>query len=56
MNVATSAELVTPLGVGNALPDAALTVPLLDMNGKSLAFQDIIKEKPAILIVYRGSW
>ncbi|HZC35509.1 MAG TPA: peroxiredoxin-like family protein [Chthoniobacterales bacterium] len=50
--VAPSAELAEPIGVGTDAPDADLP----DLEGKDVTLHAIIGGKPAVLIFYRGSW
>ncbi len=50
--VAESAENICPIMVGEAVPD----VLVKNLNGEKVALKDRIKEKPTILIFYRGGW
>ncbi len=52
MNVAISADKITPIKVGSAIPDG----PLLDMDNKATTLHAVLQNKPAVLIIYRGSW
>ena len=52
MSIANSAEQVSPLLKGSKVPNT----PLTRMNGKSVSLMQIIDNKPAVLIFYRGSW
>ncbi len=52
MNVATTAELISPISVGSPVPNATL----VDMDGKNTTLHDAMQNKAAILIFYRGSW
>ncbi len=52
MNVAVSADKIIPIKVGSALPDG----PLLDMENKATTLHAVLQNKPAVLIIYRGSW
>ncbi|WP_082333705.1 peroxiredoxin-like family protein [Mangrovimonas sp. TPBH4] len=46
------AEDVSPLLVGETIPKAKV----LDLNGDELSLQNLIKEKPTVLVFYRGGW
>lgn len=48
----TIPEDISPLLVGETVPN----VPLTSLEGASISVHDIIKEKPTILIYYRGGW
>jgi peroxiredoxin len=50
--VAKNAEDVTPLKVGEKVP----TVELTSLDNKQVSLQEIVKDKPAVLIFYRGGW
>jgi len=50
--VPKNAEDVSPLLIGERLPEANL----LDVEGEDVFLQDILKEKPTILVFYRGGW
>ncbi len=56
MSIASSAELITPIPVGSALPKEVLTATIQDMDGKNTTLQTILGDKAAILIIYRGAW
>ncbi|MBK7871373.1 MAG: AhpC/TSA family protein [Saprospiraceae bacterium] len=45
-------EDVSPLLIGETIPNEQVTT----LDGKSIAFHDLIKEKPTVLIFYRGGW
>lgn len=47
-----NAEDISPLLIGETLPTATLQ----DMNGVAVDLQNIIKEKPTVLVFYRGGW
>jgi peroxiredoxin len=46
------AEDISPLLIGEQIPEAQL----LDANGKDVKLQTILKEKPTVLVFYRGGW
>lgn len=50
--IANSSEEVCPLKIGSTIPEATL----LGVDGNSISIQELIKEKPTLLIFYRGSW
>ncbi len=52
MKVAPSADLITPLTVGSAVPNGALVT----MQGEKTKLYDILQNKPAVIIFYRGVW
>ncbi|MDX1943067.1 MAG: peroxiredoxin-like family protein [Saprospiraceae bacterium] len=45
-------EDVSPLLIGETIPNEQVTTS----DGKTVAFHDLIKEKPTVLIFYRGGW
>ena len=45
-------EDVSPLLIGEKVPDIELT----DMNGKQESITELAKQKPTILVMYRGGW
>jgi len=47
-----SADKVRPLLIGSAVPD----VTLQTAGGKKFSLNEAVKEKPTILIFYRGGW
>jgi peroxiredoxin len=47
-----NAEDIAPLLVGETFPNTELTA----MDGSAVPFLDIVKEKPTVLVVYRGGW
>lgn len=49
---ALSAEEVTPLLIGATVPD----VELKSIDGKSQKLQELVGQKPTVLIFYRGGW
>ena len=49
---AEEASTITPLLVGAAAPSVTVQTP----DGKNIDLADYIKEKPTILVFYRGSW
>ncbi len=52
MTIATTAEQITPLSVGNTVPDGAL----LGMDGQKTSLKEVLNNKPAVIIFYRGDW
>ncbi len=52
MNVAASADLISPLQVGAPLPNG----PLTTMDGQKTTLFDVVQDKPAVIIFYRGIW
>ncbi len=52
MNVASSADLISPIKVGEKVPNGSLT----DMSGNTTQLYDILQNKPAVIIFYRGVW
>lgn len=48
----TKAEEVSPLLIGETMPNTVLT----GTDGKSVAFLELAKEKPTVLLFYRGGW
>lgn len=51
-NVASSADEVAPLQVGDEIPDVTLKDPF----GNDAELQNLVSEKPTLLIFYRGGW
>ena len=47
-----TAEDISPLLVGETIPDAMVK----DMDGKTVSFHEVVREKPTVLIFYRGGW
>ncbi|MCB0438258.1 MAG: AhpC/TSA family protein [Mangrovimonas sp.] len=45
-------EDVSPLLVGEKIPEAIIT----NLNGNDVSLQQILKEKPTVLVFYRGGW
>lgn len=45
-------EDVSPLLIGETIPNESV----ITVEGKSVAIYDLIKEKPTVLIFYRGGW
>ncbi|MBK8968993.1 MAG: peroxiredoxin-like family protein [Saprospiraceae bacterium] len=45
-------EDISPLLIGETMPNSELAA----LDGKTISFHDIAKEKPTVLIVYRGGW
>ncbi len=52
MKVASSADQITPLAVGSTVPDGTLVT----MQGEKTKLYDILQNKPAVIIFYRGVW
>ncbi len=52
MTIANSAELVTPLVLGNKIPDC----PLTSFSGEKRSLYEIVNGKPSLIIFYRGGW
>ena len=48
--VPTSAEDVSPLAIGAAIPDAGLR----SLDGESVSLRGLLGPKPLVLIFYRG--
>ncbi len=46
------AEDISPLLVGESIPDVALKAP----DGSDLQILDILNQKPTVLLLYRGGW
>lgn len=47
-----NAEEIFPILVGQQIPE----VNLLDLNNQTVQLLDLVKEKPTVLVVYRGGW
>ena len=43
---------ISPLLIGESIPNAKL----LDVNGRDVSLHKVIKEKPTVLVFYRGGW
>ncbi len=52
MTIAASAEQIAPLGAGSSVPDGALVT----MDGQKTSLKEVLNNKPAVIIVYRGDW
>lgn len=50
--VPENAKDISPLLVGEVLPEATLSKP----DGTKINLQQVLKEKPTILVFYRGGW
>lgn len=50
--VAKNAEDVTPLKVGEKVP----TIELTSLDNTKVSLQEIVKDKPAVVLFYRGGW
>jgi peroxiredoxin len=51
-NVADSPEAATPLAKGASVPDVSLKT----VDGEDVKLREVVAEKPAALIFYRGGW
>ena len=51
-NIPDSADQVNPISVGETIPD----VTLASSFGHKTDLQDLVSEKPTLLIFYRGGW
>ncbi len=51
-NVAENPKDISPLLIGEILPKTTLQ----DVEGNSILLENVIKEKPSVLVFYRGSW
>ncbi len=45
-------EAVDPLGVGATIPPVAIR----DLEGETVYLDELVREKPAVIIFYRGGW
>ena len=50
--VPENAEDISPILIGETIPEATL----LDKKGNEVNLNEIIKEKPTVLVFYRGGW
>ena len=50
--VPEKAEDISPLLIEESIPNAKL----LDVNGRDVSIHKVIKEKPTVLVFYRGGW
>lgn len=50
--VPASAQNVNPIEVGSTVPEATVKRP----DGNSVALSDLIKDRPSVLVFYRGGW
>lgn len=50
--VASSAEQVTPLMNGQQIPDVSVRRP----DGSEVNLRELVEEKPAVILFYRGGW
>lgn len=46
------AEDISPLLIGETFPNEQIAT----LDGKTIGFQELIKEKPTVVIFYRGGW
>jgi peroxiredoxin len=51
-SVAESANEICPVKIGEPIPD----VTLKNIDGNSINLQEIVNQKPTLLIFYRGGW
>lgn len=51
-NYALQASEVTPVLTGTAIPDVSVT----SLEGENQQLRQLVKEKPTVLIFYRGGW
>ena len=51
-DVPLSADETNPLAAGTLVPDVKLT----DVEGREVALAALVKQKPAVIIFYRGGW
>ncbi|MEH0157488.1 peroxiredoxin-like family protein [Limibacter armeniacum] len=51
-NVPTKAEDISPLLIGESVPEVALT----NTNGNKVTLKEVLKQKPTVLVFYRGGW
>ncbi|WP_250433134.1 peroxiredoxin-like family protein [Hanstruepera flava] len=50
--VPEKAEDISPLLIGEQLPDATL----LNVDGGEVSLQHVLKQKPSVVVFYRGGW
>jgi len=50
--VPENAEDISPLLVGEKIPNGIL----IDQNGEEVNLNKVVKQKPTVLIFYRGGW
>ena len=50
--VPENAEDISPLLIGETIPNAKV----LNSEGKALELNDILSQKPTVLVFYRGGW
>lgn len=51
-DVASAAEEIRPLMVGQAVPD----VEVHALDGKAVSIRELASKQPTVLIFYRGGW
>lgn len=51
-DIAPSADKITPILLGSALPDPALR----DRDGNATSLRKVVDGKPSVLVFYRGGW
>ncbi len=52
MTIAATAEQIAPLSVGTNVPEGAL----ITMDGQKTSLKEVLNNKPAVVIFYRGDW
>ncbi len=52
MTIAATAEQIIPLSVGSSAPDG----DLITMDGNKTSLKEVLNNKPAVIIFYRGDW
>ena len=50
--IAATADLVSPLLIGQTIPD----VTLYDIDDKPINLKQLVAQKPTVLVFYRGGW
>lgn len=50
--IAAKAEDISPLLIGETLPDAQLK----NESGENISLYDVLKQKPTVLVFFRGGW
>ncbi len=52
MTIASSPDLIQPLGIGGGIPDG----PLKTMDGKQTSLYEVQGTSGLVIIFYRGDW
>ncbi len=52
MKIAQASDQITPLSIGSKVPNGTLEA----MDASKTTLYDIIQDKPAVIIFYRGIW